>query len=579
MRLQLNETIRTRRIRRTVRIVLSLWMIVGAAQMTGSLSAADVPTNPENDPLYVKSGSLLICGGGVLPSHLFDRFVELGGGTQARVVVVTSASYIADTDIHCRLSGWHDRLADNGIASFDVLHTRSREQADDPEFSKMLETATAVWFLGGNQNWLSQTYYGTRTEERLHGVLARGGVIGGTSAGAAIMSRHMIADGRTEPLMSTGFGFLPGTIVDQHFRKRNRQDRLMRAMQLRPGTVGVGIDEGTALLVRGRSLEVIGDSDVCLCLSPSPQRPARVDSLAAGHRADLVAWRRAAATRCETMLAKTRSNVPDVQNGTLVIVGGGPTPKEAIDSFLDAAGGKDSPIVVVSNALGENPPEQNDVCGWLRAAGAMNVQMLHTTAGEDLTNPGLVALLKAARGVWFTDGGQWRLVDAYLDTNVVELFHDVLKRGGVIGGTSAGATIQGEYLVRGNPLGNEEIMAEGYDRGFCFLPGVAIDQQFTQRERLHDLAQLKKAYPELVGLGVDESTALIVRGSTMQVVGQHHVTVFDRPTDASNEMPEFAVLKSGERYDFRQHRRMDAIVAEVETARTTETDPSSSETR
>ena len=82
-----------------------------------------------------------------------------------------------------------------------------------------------------------------------------------------------------------------------------------------------------------------------------------------------------------------------------------------------------------------------------------------------------------------------------------------------------------------------------------------------------------------MGLGVDESTALIVRGSTMQVVGQHHVTVFDRPTDASNEMPEFAVLKSGERYDFRQHRRMDAIVAEVETARTTETDPSSSETR
>jgi cyanophycinase len=146
-----------------------------------------------------------------------------------------------------------------------------------------------------------------------------------------------------------------------------------------------------------------------------------------------------------------------------------------------------------------------------------------------------------------------------------DLFHDVLKRGGVIGGTSAGATIQGEYLVRGNPMGNEEIMTEGYDRGFCFLPGVAIDQHFTQRQRLKELAELKKAYPELIGLGVDESTALIVRGSTMQVVGQHHVTVFDRPSNAPIEAPEFAVLNPGERYDLRQHRRMVDRVADAAT--------------
>ena len=531
--------------------------------MSRTLLAAEPPANAENNPQLVSSGTLFICGGGVLPGKLLERFVELGGGSRARVVVISSASIYADTDILARLSGWQDRLAENGIASMDVLHTRSREQADDVEFSKVLETATAVWFLGGNQNWLAQTYVGTKTEARLHGVLARGGVIGGTSAGAAIMSRCMIADGKTEPTLSTGFGFLPGTIVDQHFRKRNRLERLMRALQLRPGTVGIGIDEGTALIVRGRSLEVIGDSDVSLCLAPSPQRPARVESLAAGQRADLVALRRAAVARAETMLAATGSHVPDVQHGTLVIVGGGSTPQEVIDTFLTAAGGMDSSIVVVSNALGDTPPEQNAVCGWLNAAGAKNVRMLHATTAQDLSDPGLVALLKEARGVWFTGGRQWRLVDAYLDTNVEELFHDVLRRGGVIGGTSAGATIQGEYLVRGNPLGNEEIMTEGYDRGFGFLPGVAIDQHFTQRDRLDDLAQLKKAYPELIGLGVDESTALIVRGSTMEVVGQHHVTVFDRQSNAPTETPDFAVFKSGERYDFRQHRRMETAIAEA----------------
>jgi cyanophycinase len=562
MRLPLDECISPLRICKVIRAVLAVIAICGAAGMVQRSVAAE---NSENDPMCIKSGSLMICGGGVLPGRLIDRFIELGGGPNARVVIVTSASYIADTDPRARLSGWYDRLADNGMASLEILHTRSREEANDPQFTRILDSATAVWFVGGNQNFVAQVYLGTRTEECLHNVLARGGVIGGTSAGAAIMSRHMIADGKTEPTMSTGLGFLPGTIVDQHFRKRSRQERLMRALQLRPGTVGFGIDEGTALIVSGRTLEVIGDSDVCICLPASPHRPARLESLGVGKRADLVALRRAAVSRAETLVATNGTQAPGVENGTLVIVGGGPTPKEAIDTFLESAGGKDSPIVVVSNALGDNPPEQNEVCGWLRSAGAKNVNMLHAKVGEDLSNPGLVALLKAARGVWFTGGRQWRLVDAYLDTNVQELFHDVLKRGGVIGGTSAGATIQGEYLVRGNPLGNEEIMVEGYDRGFCFLPGVAIDQHFTQRERLNDMAQLKKAYPELIGLGVDESTALIVRGSTMRVVGDHHVTVFDRPTNAANEMPEFAVLKSGERYDLRQHKRMDmeAAVAEV----------------
>ncbi|WP_397570283.1 cyanophycinase [Schlesneria sp. T3-172] len=561
MRLQLSHSWHIRR--HGYCALVTLLFLSVFTTMSSQSHAADFQT--ENDPLYTKSGSLVICGGGVLPHTLLDRFIELGGGPDAHVVIIPSASVIADTDIHARMSGWYDRLADNGFASLQILHTRSRMEADDENFSQILDLATAVWFIGGNQNWLAQTYVGTRTEERLHNVLARGGVIGGTSAGAAIMSRSMIADGKVEPLLSSGLGFLPGTIVDQHFKKRNRQERLMRALQLRPGMVGFGIDEGTALIVQGRSLEVIGESDVSICLSPSTKRPARIESLTPGHKADLIALKRAANSRVDTLIASTDRHVPDVQNGTLVIAGGGPTPKEVIDSFLEAAGGIEAPIVVVSNALGDYPPEQREVCGWLQDAGARNVTMLHARSGEELSSPSLIALLKAARGVWFTGGRQWRLVDAYMDTNVEELFHDVLRRGGVIGGTSAGATIQGEYLVRGNPLGNEEIMCEGYDRGFGFLPGVAIDQHFTERKRHNEMVELKKTHPELIGLGVDESTALIVRGSTMQVVGKHQVTVFDSPTDSSIETPEFAILKSGDRYDLRQHRRVETALAEADT--------------
>lgn len=535
-------------------------MLAGAISGYPQIAAGeDLPAGCEQNPQYVPSGSLVICGGGALPAKLMDRFVDLGGGPEARVVVVSTASMFADTDIIARLSVWRDRLAENQIKSFDVLHTRSRERADDPEFSKVLDTATAVWFLGGNQNWVAQTYVHTKTEDRLHQVLARGGVIGGTSAGAAIMSRCMIADGKSEPVLSTGFGFLPGVIVDQHFRKRERLDRLMRAIQLRPGTVGVGVDEGTALVVRGRVMEVIGESDVSLCLSASTKRPARIERLLVGRQADLVALRRAAAARADVSLASASSHVPDVQNGTLVIMGGGAPPHEVIDTFLTAAGGHEAPIVVITNAFGETPPDLNSVCGWLSAAGAKNVHLLHTKAGEDLSNPQIVSLLKEARGIWFAGGRQWRLVDAFMGTNAEKLFHDVLRRGGVIGGTSAGATIQGEYLVRGNPISNEEIFTEGYDRGFGFLPGVAIDQHFTERNRLEQMTQLKKSHPDMIAVGVDESTAMIVRGSTMQVMGEHHVTVFDRVTETATQSPEFAVLKPGDRYDFRQHRRMESI--------------------
>lgn len=520
------------------------------------------PAVCEIQPATAVPGTLFICGGGQLPQVLIDRFFELGGGNDARVVIVTSASLSAGTpEIEVRYTGWRDRPH----ASLDFFHARTRTEADDVEYCRRLETATAVWFSGGNQNLVTQACLGTRAEKMFHKVLERGGVVGGTSAGAAIMSSAMIAGGRTEPLMSTGLGFLPGTIIDQHFRKRNRETRLNQALQLNPGHVGIGIDESTALIVRGRSLEVIGDSDVTVCLAPSAQRPATEIRLPHGGKDDLIKLSRAAIARTRQDAPFARKQTPEVKAGTLVIVGGGATPREAIDQFLSAAGGKDASIVVISNALGDEPPEEQKVCGWLTEAGASNVRQLHARDKLEMSQPNLLGCLREARGLWFTGGRQWRLVDAYLDTPVQTLFHDVLRRGGVIGGTSAGATIQGEYLVRGNPLGNEEMMAEGYERGFGFLPGVAIDQHFSQRDRFSDMSGLKKTHPQLVGIGIDEATALIVRGTTMEVVGKNSVAIFDREPEARDAAPEFEVVKSGQKYDFKQRRLMEQAVAETDS--------------
>lgn len=542
-----------------------LFGIAWSGQSLGSRTvwAEHLPAANELRPAGPVTGSLLIAGGGGIPVAVLDRYFELAGGDRARIVIITTASQLAGTpEAEQRYAHWHDRKP----ASLTFLHTRDRLAADRPEFSKVLLEANAVWFMGGNQNWLAEAYLGTLVEERCHELLRRGGVIGGSSAGAAIMSRSMIAGGRELPVMASGFGFLEGTIIDQHFRKRNRQARLMQALELRPGLVGIGIDEATALVVRGRTLEVVGDSDVTIALAPSSGREIRIQTLVAGQKDDLVKLSRAAIARTRPAFPARLAPVPEVKSGTLVIVGGGNTPREAVDQFLTAAGGKDASIIVVSNALGEEPPEEQKVCGWLKTAGASNVHQVHTRLGDDLASPELQSRIQSAKGVWFTGGRQWRLVDAYLDTPVQCLFQAVLNRGGVIGGTSAGATIQGDYLVRGNPMGNEDMMAEGYERGFGFLPGVAIDQHFTQRSRFGDMTGLKKAFPQLIGLGIDEATALIVRGTTMEVVGQSQVAVFDRQPNDPDTEPEYEVVKAGQKYDFKQRRLMDSTeVQAVET--------------
>ncbi|MGB0760370.1 MAG: cyanophycinase, partial [Rubripirellula sp.] len=133
---------------------------------------------------------------------------------------------------------------------------------------------------------------------------------------------------------------------------------------------------------------------------------------------------------------------------------------------------------------------------------------------------------------------QWRFVDAYENTKAVDLFNAVLERGGIIAGSSAGASIQAEYMVRGDPLGNRVVMAEGYERGLGFLKGVAIDQHLTQRNRLKDLRTVVKRFPQLLGIGLDESTGILVRKSRAQVLGKNGVFFLGPDSDSESRLIE-----------------------------------------
>ncbi len=236
------------------------------------------------------------------------------------------------------------------------------------------------------------------------------------------------------------------------------------------------------------------------------------------------------------------------ERGALVIVGGAMRDPQILDRFMELAGGSDAAIVVIPTAGGAADYDDSwDGLDAFRERGAAHVVLLHTYDPDIADSDGFAAPIHEARGVWFTGGRQWRLADAYLGTRVETELRALLDRGGVIGGSSAGATIQGEYLARGDSSTNTIMMGD-HEQGFAFVEGVAIDQHLLQRNRQFDLLEIIASRPDLLGIGIDENTAIVVRGNRFEVIGRSYVAIYDaqRQIDSGGS---FFFLAPGDRYD------------------------------
>ena len=493
------------------------------------------------EPLPPLEGTLFLHGGGTVDSEMRQRFTMLAGSKDARIVVIPTSD-TSDPLNPNKIEVWLQHQP----KSVDFLHAESKAQITDSNFDELLNNATGVWFSGGKQTLLIEIYAGSKVEDGIMKLLSRGGIVGGTSAGTAIASKVMLVYDE----IRTGFDFLPGTIVDQHFLAKRRIDRLRLAVDKYPDRVGFGIDERTALIVRGRQLEVMGESDVVVTLAASADRPARKEILKPGMRADLIAFRRAAQSRQAAAFPVKQVVTPKLVRGSLLIAGGGNLPAEALKAFVQLAGGENSQIVFVPCEEVKKIEQEPGMVRVLRQAGAGQVNWLHTKDRGLANDPAFVAKLATATGVWFGGGRQWNLVDSYENTEAHRLMHLVLERDGVIGGSSAGASIQGDYMPRGDPMGNAQMMAEGYERGLGFLTGVAIDQHFTQRNRFPDMALLKRSFPQLLGIGIDEGTCLVVKENRAEIIGPGQVAFFDRPI-GSDEIEAHTRVVSGQVYDLK----------------------------
>ena len=500
-------------------------------------------------------GKLFIVGGGAMPDGMLKQFVTLAGGKAAKLVVVPTASKKADDETtYEALLEPYKKLE---VGSAVVMHTRDRDVANSDEFLAPLREATAVWFGGGSQSLIAEAYVGTKFEEELQKLAARGGLIGGTSAGAAIQSRLMIASGNPVPVLKQGFDLLPIGVIDQHFSERKRKPRLVHTIDKHRDHFGIGIDESTAVLVRGRQMRVIGKGNATVILPEGAGRPQKEVVVKAGGFIDLTSLRRTVRDRNGKQFPPDVLESPHVDSGALLIVGGGGLTSRMVDRFIQKAGGREA-LIAILPISSPRPGSGESMKRYFAARGARNTVVLEQRTRDAVESEKFLSVINKATGVWFGGGRQWHFMDAYEETKAQAALHGVLQRGGVIGGSSAGASIQAEYMVRGNPLGNTDMMADGYERGLKFLPGSAVDQHFTQRGRLKDLEGVMRRFPQLFGIGIDETTAIWVEGTRAEVMGMNVVSFYesDNADDSGEVTLKKTVLPGGTVFDFETRKEL-----------------------
>lgn len=502
--------------------------------------AADLGAQQDPFPRLIRplDGSLMLAGQGQLTDAALDAFLHLCGGASADIAVVATKASPQS------IGRWTER----GAAS--VLPIRKRTAVDEKLALGMLEVE-GVWFEDGADALVDEPLF----VALVRNVLAKGGAVGGQNEGALALVSGTDDGG--------GLAVLPGSVVrlldtaDPDGSQRALDDALTAG----DGLVGWQIPAATALVVhRGRRVAAVGAGRVVAQVAGTDDWPARRASVEAqdvfdhgdqlGYGLDLLGWLRSARDRTEPVFPPAKPPSPAIAEGTVILSGGGGVQSPTWRRFIDAAGGTGATIVCIPSAAHFSPDEKvrSYSARQLRDHGCTAVHIVHVSDPLDADRDSrTLALLEQATGVWIDGGRTFRMMDGFQNTRSAALMHAVLARGGVVGGSSAGCQVAGDFLVRGNPRSNRTLVFDGYTRGFGFMQGVIVDAHFIQRDRPEPFAELMRDYPQMLGIGVDEDTALVVTGSVAEVLGPNAVSFYD-----GTKAP--VVLREGQTYDVAARR-------------------------
>lgn len=487
-------------------------------------------------PIVPIEGALVLAGHGEVPDYVLDAFLYLCGGYDADIAVVRGAGKARS------VARWHAR----GVRS--VLVVGKKSTSGDALTAALLE-ADGVWFEDEARHVMKDALFG----KLVRNVLARGGAVGSEGAGSvAVAEEHC------------GSGLLRASRLQLLKAQTGSKDRLARLLKGGDGLVAWQIPERTALVVhRGRQVCALGEGEVRVLVAATKGWRERelvlhaIDAFDAGDRldydADLLSWLRSARDRIGPLFPANKMPVVKLAKGTLLLSGGDGVPSPTWRRFIAAAGGKKALIVCIPTGGGIEPGNEptSYSAKQLRNHGCTNVVLLHSNEAHRANHDKrLLAPLETAGGVWIDGGRTNCIIDIYQGTRAHRLMHDVLKRGGVIGGSSAGCQVAGDFLVRGNPRSNKSLVFEGYMTGLGFLQGVILDAHFLQRKRGDAFAELMQRYPQMLGIGVDEGTALVIHGNKAEVLGRACVSFYDGSKDP-------VLVRKGGQYDLAAKRVLD----------------------
>jgi cyanophycinase len=238
--------------------------------------------------------------------------------------------------------------------------------------------------------------------------------------------------------------------------------------------------------------------------------------------------------------------------GKLIIIGGGTIPDSLFSFFAEDCGGKDQLIVYIPTATDDETFIQNgEHLLKFSSRGFTNLATIHTRNKKEADDPKNIALMRKAKGLFFGGGDQDLIAAAYAGTKLYDEFIALLDRGGVIMGTSAGATIMGSLLIGGDAR-KDLTKPYAFQPAFSFMQHTAIDQHVLARNRQFDLIPVIENNSNTLGVGLDESTAMLVEAGKFKIWGLSYAMIYD-PADWEMQKKQwgrvvkpFKMMSSGE---------------------------------
>ena len=242
--------------------------------------------------------------------------------------------------------------------------------------------------------------------------------------------------------------------------------------------------------------------------------------------------------------------------GKLIIIGGGDILDTMYNLFAKEIGGKDQPIVYIPTATDDEP--------WIQAGqhlvkftsrGFTNLTTVHTRDKQKANDPVFIDRIRKAKGVFIGGGDQANIANAFLGTAVHQELYSLLNRGGIIMGTSAGATIMGDVMITGWEQRKAPNVLHTYPKGLAFMKNTSIDQHVLVRNRQFDLVPLLESNANMFGIAIDEATAAIVEGNKIGVIGKSYVMIYDQSnwkeqiTDWGRVYRPFIMMQEGTAFD------------------------------